>query len=159
MEQKMVKNVNNTEKIFAQRMEKHQDELRWLYMELYGNDAMYAELCKQMYDFIEVEEELFLESFAKPYYEWCRRNNLLVTGHVLHEDNLASQTTMCGSVMRYYEYMDYPGMDNLCELNYAYNVPALVRSAARQLGKKFVLDELYAATGWKMYVPSSAVRS
>lgn len=38
MEQKMVKNVNNTEKIFAQRMEKHQDELRWLYMELYGNE-------------------------------------------------------------------------------------------------------------------------
>ena len=106
--------------------------------------------CKEIYDFIEVEEELFLENFAKPYYEWCKRNNLLVTGHVLHEDNLASQTTMCGSVMRYYEYMDYPGMDNLCELNYAYNVPALVRSAARQLGKKFVLDELYAATGWKM---------
>ena len=104
--------------------------------------------CKEMYDFIEVEEELFLENFAKPYYEWCKSNNLIVTGHVLHEDNLASQTTMCGSVMRYYEYMDYPGMDNLCELNYAYNVPALVRSAARQLGKKFVLDELYAATGW-----------
>ncbi len=106
--------------------------------------------CKEMYDFIEVEEELFLENFAEPYYEWCKRNNLLVTGHVLHEDNLASQTTMCGSVMRYYEYMDYPGMDNLCEENYAYNVPALVRSVARQLGKKFVLDELYAATGWKM---------
>lgn len=51
MEQKMVKNVNNTEKIFAQRMEKHQDELRWLYMELYGNDAMYAELCEQMHDY------------------------------------------------------------------------------------------------------------
>ena len=44
MGQKMVRNVNNTEKNFAQRMEKHQDELRWLYMELYGNDAMYAEL-------------------------------------------------------------------------------------------------------------------
>ena len=51
MEQKMVRNVNNTEKIFAQRMEKHQDELRWLYMELYGNDAMYAELCEQMHDY------------------------------------------------------------------------------------------------------------
>lgn len=51
MEQKMVKNVNNTEKIFAQRMEKHQDELRWLYMELYGNDTMYAELCEQMHDY------------------------------------------------------------------------------------------------------------
>ena len=30
MEQKMVKNVNNTEKIFAQLMEKHKDELSWL---------------------------------------------------------------------------------------------------------------------------------
>ena len=106
--------------------------------------------CKEMYDLIEVEEELFLENFAAPYHEWCQKNNLLVTGHVLHEDTLSAQTTMCGSVMRYYEYMDYPGMDNLCEENYAYNVPALVRSAARQLGKKFVLDELYAATGWKM---------
>ena len=46
-----MRNVNNIEKKFTQRMEKHQDELRWLYMELYGNDAMYAELCEQMYDY------------------------------------------------------------------------------------------------------------
>ena len=32
-------------------MEKHQDELKWLYMELYGNDSMYAELCGQMYEY------------------------------------------------------------------------------------------------------------
>lgn len=108
------------------------------------------EFCKEMYDLIEVEQQLFLENFAKPYYDWCQENRLVVTGHVLHEDNLAAQTTMCGSVMRYYEYMDYPGMDNLCELNYAYPVPKLVSSVARQLGKEFVLDELYAATGWKM---------
>ncbi len=38
----MVRNVNNTEKIFAQRTEKHQDELRWLCMSCMGNDAMYA---------------------------------------------------------------------------------------------------------------------
>ncbi len=106
--------------------------------------------CKETYDLIEVEQELFLENFAKPYHDWCKENRLIVTGHVLHEDNLASQTTMCGSVMRYYEYMDYPGMDNLCERNYAYNVPALVNSVAKQLGKDFVLDELYGATGWQM---------
>lgn len=106
--------------------------------------------CKETYDLIEVEQELFIENFAKPYHEWCNKYKLKVTGHVLHEDNLAAQTTMCGSVMRYYEYMDYPGMDNLFELNYAYNVPALVNSVAKQLGKEFVLDELYAGTGWKM---------
>ncbi len=108
------------------------------------------DFCKETYDLIEVEQELFLENFAAPYHDWCRAHGLLVTGHVLHEDNLAAQTTMCGSVMRYYEYMDYPGMDNLCEDNFAVNVPSLVNSVAKQFGKKFVLDELYAATGWKM---------
>lgn len=108
------------------------------------------EFCKQAYDLIEVEQQLFLENFAAPYRDWCRNHGILVTGHVLHEDNLAAQVTMCGSVMRYYEYMDIPGMDNLCEDNFAVNVPSLVKSVAKQLGKKFVLDELYAATGWKM---------
>lgn len=108
------------------------------------------EFCKASYDLIEVEQELFLENFAKPYHDWCKKYNLIVTGHVLHEDNLASQTTMCGSVMRYYEYMDYPGMDNLTEHNFTYNVPSLVCSVAKQLGKKFVLDELYGVTGWQM---------
>ncbi len=116
---------------------------------LWFGDA-HDEFCKEAYDLIEVEQELFLENFAIPYRDWCRAHGLLVTGHVLHEDNLAAQTTMCGSVMRYYEYMDMPGMDNLCEDNFAVNVPSLVKSAAKQLGKKFVLDELYAATGWKM---------
>lgn len=50
MEQKMVRNVNNTENLCT-AYGKHQDELRWLYMELYGNDAMYAELCEQMHDY------------------------------------------------------------------------------------------------------------
>lgn len=108
------------------------------------------DFCKEAYDLIEVEEELFLENFAAPYQKWCKEHNLIVTGHILHEDNLAAQTTMCGSAMRYYEYMDFPGMDNLCEDNFAVSVPALVSSVAKQLGKKFVLDELYAATGWKM---------
>ena len=32
------------DEIFYRRMQKNQDELRWLYMELYNNDSMYAEL-------------------------------------------------------------------------------------------------------------------
>ena len=37
-----------TDRIFAERLGRHHDELRWLYMELYGNDDMFAELCDQM---------------------------------------------------------------------------------------------------------------
>lgn len=37
--------------LFQNRMARHMDELRWLYMELYNNDSMFAELCQKMYEF------------------------------------------------------------------------------------------------------------
>ena len=37
--------MNKKDMIFQERLHRHHDELRWLYMELYGNDAMFAELC------------------------------------------------------------------------------------------------------------------
>lgn len=106
--------------------------------------------CKEAYDLVEVMQQMFLENYAIPCHDWCVENKLILTGHVLHEDNLCAQATMCGSVMRFMEYMDYPGMDNLTATSYCYNVPALISSAAKQLGKEFVLDELYGITGWEM---------
>lgn len=89
MEQKMVKNVNNTEKIFAQRMEKHQDELRWLYMELYGNDAMYAELCEQMHDYyLKRSTELKKRDIKKEKNpDWFKEKEML--GMMLYIDNFS----------------------------------------------------------------------
>ena len=89
MERKMVKNVNNTEKIFAQRMEKHQDELRWLYMELYGNDAMYAELCEQMHDYyLKRSTELKKRDIKKEKNpDWFKEKEML--GMMLYVDNFA----------------------------------------------------------------------
>lgn len=89
MEQKMVRNVNNTEKIFAQRMEKHQDELRWLYMELYGNDAMYAELCEQMHDYYSKRStELRKRDIKKEKNtNWFKEKEML--GMMLYIDNFA----------------------------------------------------------------------
>ena len=85
----MVRNVNNTEKIFAQRMEKHQDELRWLYMELYGNDAMYAELCEQMHDYYSKRStELKKRDIKKEKNpDWFKEKEML--GMMLYIDNFA----------------------------------------------------------------------
>lgn len=89
MEQKMVRNVNNTERIFAQRMEKHQDELRWLYMESYGNDAMYAELCEQMHDYyLKRSTELKKRDIKKEKNpDWFKEKEML--GMMLYIDNFA----------------------------------------------------------------------
>lgn len=102
------------------------------------------------WQYTELLTRLFLERFAKPYHSWCKENNLLVTGHVLHEDAPSCQVATNGSVMRYYEHMDYPGIDVLCENNNAYCIAKQLTSAARQLGKKWLLSELDGCTGWQM---------
>lgn len=100
--------------------------------------------------YMELLQELFLEAFARPIYQWCEQNGMLLTGHVLHEDSLTAQAAMQGSLMRFYEYMHYPGVDVLTEGNRNYWIVKQLQSAARQLGRKWLLSELYGCTGWQM---------
>ncbi len=109
-----------------------------------------GELSKVTRDYLELCQELFLERFAIPVQNWCRENRLIFTGHVLHEDSLCCQAVMQGSLMRFYEYMDYPGIDLLSEGNRCYWVAKQISSVARQLDKEWVLSELYGCTGWQM---------
>ena len=99
--------------------------------------------------YIDLGCNLFVERFAKPINEWCEANNMILTGHVLHEDSLMCQTAPNGSLMRFYEHMGYPGMDCLCEDNNVYWAAKQLSSATRQLGKKWALSELYGCTGWQ----------
>ena len=129
------------EEVAGERLETHLPELFYKRADKDASRAMYC--------YIETLQELFLENFAKPYHDWCKDNKLLFTGHILHEDSLAIQTLFQGSVQRFYEHMDYPGVDILTEGNDAYWVAKQVQSVARQLGKKRVLSELYGCTGWQ----------
>jgi hypothetical protein len=101
------------------------------------------------WEYMELLQQLFLENWAKPIQDWCKENNMILTGHVLHEDSLGSQAIPNGSLMRYYEYMDYPGVDVLSEGNRNYWIVKQLSSAARQLGKPWMLSELYGCTGWQ----------
>ena len=77
------------ETLFQARLARHLDELRWLYMELYGNGDMFAELCGQLYQFASDRSEALkkrdLEREADP--EWYKSNEL--TGMMLYIDNFA----------------------------------------------------------------------
>jgi len=91
---------------------------------------------------------LFVNAFARQVGEWCARNNLAFTGHVLCEDTLSSQTAVVGSSMRFYEYMQAPGIDLLTQYWRVYDTAKQCSSAARQLGRKWRLTETYGCTGW-----------
>jgi len=83
--------------------------------------------------YVELLQEMFLENFAKPVNDWCEDNNLILTGHILHEDSLTAQTAVSGSVMRFYEYMGYPGIDILTEGNRCYWVAKQVLSVGQKM--------------------------
>lgn len=106
-------------------------------------------MVKVKHDFVDLANALFIERFAMPINEWCKKNNIEFTGHVLHEDSLTNQTVPNGSLMRFYEHMGYPGVDVLTEWNNGYCIVKQLKSSARQLGKEWLLSELYGCTGWQ----------
>lgn len=137
-----------TEKLFACFEDMCGYDLREKLPELFLRQP--GTFSKAAYDYIGVCERLFLDSYAATIQNWCAENHMIFTGHVLHEDSLSAQTVMQGDLMRFYEYMDYPGIDILTEDNTNWWVVRQVVSAAKQLGKPFVLSELYGGTGWNM---------
>lgn len=141
--------VPYTDKLFEEFASRFGYELTELLPELFLRKEVGEVSCVTR-DYFELCEELFLENFAIPIQEWCRENHMILTGHVLHEDSLCCQATMQGSLMRYYEYMDYPGIDILSEYNTCYWAVTQISSVARQLDKKWILSELDGCTGWQM---------
>lgn len=91
---------------------------------------------------------LFTDAFARQIGEWCQKNRMQHTGHVLAEETLASQTSVVGSCMRFYEYMQAPGIDLLTEYSREYDTAKQASSAARQFGRRWRLTETYGCTGW-----------
>lgn len=107
-------------------------------------------LSRLKWQYVELLQRLFIQNWAKPCADWCEEHDLVLTGHVLHEDSLAAQVVPVGSLFRYYETMTYPGIDVLTNRCEAFWVAKQVVSTARQLGKPFVLSELYGGSGWDM---------
>jgi len=69
---------------------------------------------------------------------------------VLHEDSLGAQAVPCGSMMRYYEYLDWPGVDVLGLDNRNYWIVKQLASVARQMERPWLLSELYGCSGWQL---------
>ncbi|MDO9541788.1 MAG: glycosyl hydrolase [Kiritimatiellia bacterium] len=107
-----------------------------------------AKFSRTRYHFIDCITWMFTDAFARQIAQWCGRNKLLFTGHVLYEDTLSSQTAWVGSAMRFYEHMQAPGMDLLTEHFRLYDTAKQVSSAARQFGRKWRLSETDGCTGW-----------
>ena len=91
--------------------------------------------------------ERFSQAFADVCGSWCRKNGIALTGHMMEEPTLQSQTAALGETMRSYRGFDIPGIDMLCA-NFEFTTAKQAQSAVHQFGREGMLSELYGVTGW-----------
>ena len=77
----------------------------------------------------------------------CEGHGLMLTGHMMEEPTLKSQTAALGEVMRSLSYFQLPGIDMLCDRR-EYTTAKQAQSVSHQYGREGVLSELYGVTGW-----------
>lgn len=141
------------------------NQIPWSYVlpekfyEKYGYDlvdklpALFIECIdykKFRYDFWTLVNELYVKSFGEQIYRWCEKHHCRFTGHAMLEESLFAQMSATAGVMPLYEYMHIPGMDWLGRRISSPITPKQVGSVASQLGKKFVLSEMFALCGWNV---------
>ncbi len=89
----------------------------------------------------------FVESYCQQIGSWCQEHGIALTGHVMGEPTLESQTQAVGDAMRCYRSFGIPGIDMLCDFR-EYTTAKQTQSIVRQAGKEGMLSELYGVTGW-----------
>jgi alpha-L-rhamnosidase len=108
------------------------------------------------HNFYATTLELFIKSWAKPYYDYCAANGLWLTGHYLEHEwpgpNYASD------YLGMLAHSHMPGID--CLMNQWQTgphdqfgnarAPKEIRSVANQLGRPRTMSETYGAGGWDL---------
>lgn len=89
----------------------------------------------------------FAAAYARTLGQWCGRHGLLLTGHMMEERTLFSQTRAVGDAMRSLAHFQLPGIDMLCDQE-ELTTAKQAQSVARQYGRPGVMSELYGVTGW-----------
>ncbi|HPP10774.1 MAG TPA: hypothetical protein PLK41_07285, partial [Defluviitoga tunisiensis] len=91
--------------------------------------------------------ERFTQAFADTIGDWCENHRILLTGHLMEEPTLESQTACVGEAMRSYRSFQLPGIDMLCDRR-EFTTAKQAQSAAHQYAREGVLSELYGVTNW-----------
>ena len=122
---------NNEKSRFHKRMSRHLDELEMLYMGLYHNSSMFAELCNQLECFYDERKSSLKESDLKREADsgWYNQNDML--GMMLYIDNFAENIKGVEDRLDYIEK---------CNVNYIHLMPFLETVEGRSDGGYAVAD-------------------
>lgn len=99
------------------------------------------------YRYHDFVTEVFASAFCDTVGSWCNNHNIKLTGHMMEEVDLKSQTCAVGEAMRHYRSFQQPGIDMLCDER-EYSTAKQAQSVVHQMGREGVTSELYGVTNW-----------
>ena len=126
-------------KVYGQSFLDHLPELFWEKK----NQKDYSFRCR----YHDLTAEQFCRSYVDTIGGWCEDHGISLTGHVMNEPTLDSQSRAVGEAMRTYRSFGIPGVDILA-WRLEYNTIKQAQSAVHQYGRKGLTSELYGATNW-----------
>ncbi|MBE7032736.1 MAG: hypothetical protein E7406_00725 [Ruminococcaceae bacterium] len=114
-------------------------------------DAKGKDDLKVRNDYYEVVAQLYEEGFFVQISDWCKKNNLELTGHI--EEHFERHPGRQGHFFNNERHLDIPGAD--CH-DYRYRFPRKITyrepkfavSTARAYGKKRMMSEAFGGAGW-----------
>ena len=102
--------------------------------------------CDIREDYHNAVSKFYEEAFFAQIGEFCEKNNIAFSGHLLWEESISIHPAFEGNFFHQLKHMKYPGIDVLTStpesiLNGMAQVPKLVASVAAANGKEHVMSE------------------
>ena len=148
-----IPSVNFTPALFKEFDSRWRYDLRLHLPSLYED---VGEWQRVRHDFYSTILDLFIDNWAKPYYDYCAKNNLAFTGHYWEHE--WPRPVVCPDNLALAAYAHMPGIDILMN-DFQMDTHAQfgnaravreIRSAANQLGRQRTMSETFGAGGWEM---------
>lgn len=126
-------------KAYGQEFLEHLPEVFW--------ERVQQPVSKTRYQYHDHIAERFASAYADQIGAWCEKHGIALTGHMMEEPTLQSQTAALGEAMRSYRSFHIPGIDILCDAR-ELTTAKQAQSAVHQYGREGMLSEIYGVTNW-----------
>ena len=123
--------MKKSDRIYNERLGRHLDELKWLYMELYDSQEHFDELLTGLRRFYDERKTALrtLDEAREQDKNWFRRNGMLVM--MLYGDQFAGNLKVVKKKLDYIKK---------CNVNYVHLMPLLASPEGRSDGGYAVAD-------------------
>lgn len=109
---------------------------------------------KIRYDFWHTLSEQYDDAYYKQIGDWCNENEVVFTGHLLHEESLRMHAKSGGNLFKHLSHMNMTGVDHLYprigtrEMPNEHVALKIASSASHQFGSTRLLCESMGGSYW-----------